>query len=667
MHKIVDYFKDIAWLSAIKRHLGFMLGTADADLILAHSKSGQYQFAGTSQGVVNGVGSDPLIADKAPFDKGLFEKGLFDKGLSEKGFSEKGFSEKGLGDKRLSDGRLDTRLVFETQTALFQRDAAQQNGAQQNGAQQAGTQDHAQDHAKDHAKGNGSEIESHKDQPTQFQSNQVQSNQDKSNQDKSNKDKSNSELTKSEQKISKANRQQDAEHQDAEHKALIARILSSETPLTQQSGPIQQGFGRSASAMDRVQWPKFLLKSLFVLVVSLVTWSFIAKIDRVVRGDGSVVPRSHNQTVQHLEGGIMTALYVHEGQLVKAGDVVLRIDDVQAKAMLEDNLVRQESLRLRAARLMVEAGKGASMVLPEGIEEQSPAWKAELESLAMRQSRLTQEEATLRTRLDQREGELQETQERLDSTVLERRIASERLQMIMNLRAQKAVSQLEVLEAQAADARLLSLISATQGALPRITAAIQEVKSQVAELRSRAKAEATSELALVQAELSRIEGTIRSQRDRLERTEVRAPIDGIINHINTNTIGGVVKPGDSLIDITPTAGELLIEARVRPSERGELHPGLPAKIKILAYDYMGLPPLNGEVVEVSADTLSTQQGEKFYRLKVKMDAANEQLKDKSLYPGLSAQVDVVVGRRSIAAYFLSPIAKFNERAFTEAK
>ena len=111
----------------------------------------------------------------------------------------------------------------------------------------------------------------------------------------------------------------------------------------------------------------------------------------------------------------------------------------------------------------------------------------------------------------------------------------------------------------------------------------------------------------------------------------------------------------------------MIEARIRPSDRGELRPGLTAKIKISAYDYMGMSSLSGEVVEVSADTLATQQGEKFYRLKVKLDAKQALLQGKSLYPGLSAQVDVVVGRRSVAAYLLSPITKFNERAFTEAK
>ena len=420
-------------------------------------------------------------------------------------------------------------------------------------------------------------------------------------------------------------------------------------------------------AVRLFDWPRMLLQGLFGLVLALCIWAFIAKIDRVVRADGAVVPRDHNQTIQHLEGGIMTALYVHEGQFVRAGDIVLRIDDVQAKALLEENLVKQESLRLRAARLLVEAGKEADMLLPEGIDAQSPAWLAEKASLAMRQSRLGQEESTLRSRLDQRQGEMQEAKDRLHSSTVERQIAAERLQMIMSLRAQKAVSQMEVLEAQAADARLLSVINSTQGALPRIEAAIQEVRSQMAEIRSRSVAEATSELAMVQAELSRIEGTIRSQRDRLERTEVRAPVDGIVNHINANTIGGVVRPGDALVEITPSAGELLIEARIRPSDRGELRPGLTAKIKISAYDYMGMSSLSGEVVEVSADTLATQQGEKFYRLKVKLDAKQALLQGKSLYPGLSAQVDVVVGRRSVAAYLLSPITKFNERAFTEAK
>ena len=414
-------------------------------------------------------------------------------------------------------------------------------------------------------------------------------------------------------------------------------------------------------------WPRRLLITLIAILCLSVAWAWNSQIDRIVRGEGSIVPLDHNQIIQHLEGGIMTALYVREGQIVQAGDVVLRIDDVQAKALLEENLVKQESLRLRAARLMVEAGKANDILLPDGIDENSPAWLAEQASLTMRQSRMKQEELTLQSRLDQRLSELQETQDRLRSAVIERQIASERLQMVLSLRAQKATSQMEVLEAQAADTRLLSVISQTQGALPRIQAAIQEVRSQIAEIQTRAKAEATSELTIVYAELARIEGTIRSQRDRLDRTEVRAPVAGFVNHVNANTLGSVIRPGDTLIEITPSGGELLIEARVRPSDRGELHPGLPAKIKILAYDYMQTPSLTGEIIEVSADTLTTQQGEKFYRVKVKLDEKQAELQGKILYPGLSAQVDIVVGRRSIAAYLLSPLNKFSERAFTEAK
>ena len=414
-------------------------------------------------------------------------------------------------------------------------------------------------------------------------------------------------------------------------------------------------------------WPRLFMMALLLLVTGLGFWSVLAKIDRVVRGEGTVVPRDHNQSIQHLEGGIMSVMNVREGQMVRVGDIILQIDDVQARAMLEDNLVKQESLKVRAARLMVETGKISEMRLPEGVDAQAAAWISEKSSLSMRQSRLNQEETTIRARLDQRTSEYQEANDRLQSAMMERQIASERLQMVMNLRAQRAASQMEVLEAQAADARLISVIASTQSAIPRITAAINEVRSQLAEIRIKATAEATSELALIQAELLRLEGAIRSQKDRLERTEVLAPVDGIVNHINANTIGGVIKPGDVLVEITPSDSELLIEAKIRPSDRGELRPGLPAKVKISAYDYMGLPPLKGEVFEVSADTLTAQQGEKFYRIKVKLDDYQDQLKGKSLHPGLAAQVDVVVGQRSVAAYLLSPVSKFSERAFTEAK
>jgi adhesin transport system membrane fusion protein len=175
------------------------------------------------------------------------------------------------------------------------------------------------------------------------------------------------------------------------------------------------------------------------------------------------------------------------------------------------------------------------------------------------------------------------------------------------------------------------------------------------------------ELTQVRVDLARSESDMRNQSDRMNRTEVRAPVDGIVNHVFVNTVGGVAKPGEPLLELTPMNGELVIEAHIRPSDRGELRPGLPAKIKLSAYDYAVYGSLPGRVEEISADTLPDDRGERYYRITVSVQKDFAARVDKPIFPGMTASVDVVVGRRTVLQYVISPVRHFFQSAFREAR
>jgi adhesin transport system membrane fusion protein len=421
------------------------------------------------------------------------------------------------------------------------------------------------------------------------------------------------------------------------------------------------------SGLRSMERPRAFILTLVVLLLAAILWSIFARIDRVIRGEGIVVPSGHSQTVQHLEGGMVAQIDVHEGQVVKKGDVLYRINDTQASSVLDQGEVRLYGLRARVARLTAEANGDAEMIIPADTKPDDPAMQAELATFRARHESFSEQQATARTQLEQRNAELNEAESKLASARSEHETAMNQWQVVNALQAQKAASQMEVLDAKAREQRLASVITETSALLPRIRASIAEAQSHMRETSAKIRSDASVELSAAQVDLAREAEEIRNQSDRVNRTDVRAPIGGVVNHVFFNTLGGVVKPGDALVELTPVDGDLVIEARIRPSDRGELRPGLPARIKISAYDYAVYGSLPGEVTEISADTLSNEHGDRFYRLKVSVAKTLKQRSDKPIYPGMTVNVDVVVGNRTPAEYLISPIRRFYQSAFREAR
>ena len=234
-----------------------------------------------------------------------------------------------------------------------------------------------------------------------------------------------------------------------------------------------------------------------------------------------------------------------------------------------------------------------------------------------------------------------------------------------SLRNAHAASQIELLDAQAREQRLDSLIRETSALLPGLRAAIDEASSRLSQGEAQFRSEAAAELTASKVELMRSDVDRRGVADRLSRTDVRAPTDGVVNHILVKTVGGVIRPGEPLMELTPMGGPLVIEGRVRPGDRGELRPGLDASVRINAYDYGALGGLPARLDDISADTLADERGERYYRLK--LTVRREKLSGLTVYPGMTTTVNVVVGRRAIIQYLLSPVFHFADVALKEAK
>ena len=407
----------------------------------------------------------------------------------------------------------------------------------------------------------------------------------------------------------------------------------------------------------------YMVSVLVLLMLGLMAWAAWAPIDKIVRAQGRIITASKSQVVQHLEGGIVSEILVHEGQKVQAGQTMMRLSDINANSNLSQGRSRLQSLKATQARLRAEAQGGTSLVFDDDI----PISMQMLEKNAFdeRQSRIRSEQAALQQQINQRQAELKEAQARSQSLSTELNIAKQQATMVDSLLKKGAASQMELLEAQSRTERLNTQFRDVVNTIPRLMSAQAESAARINESQSRFRAEARTEINQVTAEINRIVAGIRADSDRVSRTEVRAPSTGFVNRLMFNTIGGVVKPGEAVLEITPSEGPLAVEARVRPDDRASLRAGLTTRVMLGAYDYTVYGALQGEVVEVSSDTLPDENGQRYYRVVVETKPAQGPLAQEVILPGMTASADVIVGKRSVLSYLLSPLLRFSSRALRE--
>ena len=399
--------------------------------------------------------------------------------------------------------------------------------------------------------------------------------------------------------------------------------------------------------------------------ISLLLWAGVAKVDVIVRTEGQIIPAGKSQIVQHLEGGIVRKILVQESQVVVAGQPLMELSDVQTRSNLGQEQSKLDALRGREARLLAELNGQNIIVFPSELNDpnvirvETAAWQA-------RRAQLAEEVQVLQAQGIQKKNELTEINSKQQNLLEELALAKQQYQVIDGLRKNNAASELEVLDSQTRIQRLKSQIAEATNAAPRLQAAQSESESRVKEAIARFRAEASSALTQVREELEKSSHEIDTSVDRLDRNIVRSPVAGLINKLNITTIGAVVRPSEILLEITPSDQRIVIETRSNPNDRAHLRRGLPARVRIGAYDYATYGTFEGHVTEVSADTLSDEKGNRYYRVNVEVDVATLVSRVRQpgvLMPGMAASADISVGKRTILSYILSPLLKFRDRAF----
>lgn len=402
---------------------------------------------------------------------------------------------------------------------------------------------------------------------------------------------------------------------------------------------------RAAAELRTPRTSRILLIWSIILIAVALVWAHFAILDEVKRGDGRVVPSRQIQVVQSLEGGLVSDILVRDGEIVREGQPLMRIDDTNFAAQLGEVRERRAAMTARVLRLEAEVqGRGAP-TFPEDLRQAAP-----------------QAVATEGDVFDARLGKLNQD---IDVLAQQEKRLAESLQLLLReldltkkLHAQKVIPEIELLrlERQAAELR----------------GQLAETKSRLTNVKSAFRAVAEEDLAKSRGDLAVLEESIKSAQDKVRRTELRAPVYGIVNKLNVTTIGAVVQPGANLMDIVPLDDTLLVEGRIRPQDIAFIRPDQEAIVKITAYDPTVYGSLKGRVERISADAIEDraergEKGETFYRVMVRTDKNHLGTTERPLpiIPGMVATVEVLTGEKSVLDYLLKPARLLRDEALRE--
>jgi adhesin transport system membrane fusion protein len=408
-----------------------------------------------------------------------------------------------------------------------------------------------------------------------------------------------------------------------------------------------------------------IMTVLFVVVIGI--WANYAVLDEVTRGEGRVIPSSKTQIIQNLEGGILAEILVREGDIVEKGDILVRIENTAAQATFRDAQTRFYTLQATVARLEAELGD-RELELSEEIHREAPDAATDQKTLFDARGRqLKAQTAVLESQAKQRKQEIAEMRSRRKQLDRSLQLAREEFAITQPLVLNGVVARIDLIRIQRQVADLEGEINTVRLTIPRLQTAAKEARRRIEEVMFSAKATISDELNTARAELNSVTETLLAGEDRVTRTEVRSRVRGTVKEIKQNTVGGVIRPGEDIIEIVPLDDTLVIEAQIRPADIAFLRPGQEATIKVAAYDFSIYGGLKAKVEHISADTIKDEQGENFYRvyLRTAQNTLSHQGNELPIIPGMTATIEILTGHKTVLDYILKPILKARNQALRE--
>lgn len=429
-----------------------------------------------------------------------------------------------------------------------------------------------------------------------------------------------------------------------------------------------QSFRNAVDANSDIPYaPTLILYVIVGLFCAFLIWANFATLDEVTRGVGKIIPSTKVKTVQGVDVGQVEKIFVREGQPVKKGDPLISIKPTEARSNLMSQKSRVQGLQAKLARLKAQLEGRDTLKFSEELVEQAPENVAEeLKAFQRNREQLESRLAIVDNRITQRKQEIREIESQIRDLKEILELSRQEMEMIAPLVKSGAAPKVELIQLERAMKEQERELNRLKESLPRAQAALEEAKSRRAEILTKDRSEAQAELSETLIEMRSIEESLAAYKDIEDRTTLTSPVDGLVQSINEN-LGGVVEPGEELVEIVPEDDFLLIEAKIKPSDIAFLHPGQEAKIKITAYDFSIYGGLDGELIDISPDSITDKQGNTFYRVRVRAKDNTLIYKGERLpiISGMVANVDILTGEKTVMAYLLKPFFKTMNNALNE--
>lgn len=410
-----------------------------------------------------------------------------------------------------------------------------------------------------------------------------------------------------------------------------------------------------------VAWP------VMVALAVLLAWANFAHLEEVSVATGEVVPLGKVKVVQHLEGGIIKDIYVREGDTVKENQPLLQLDLASAGTNRDELQVRLDGLILVATRLAAET-EGKVPQFPADIaRRRANLVTSQRQAYEARRRELESMLTVLRAQVQQKELEVRELESKRKATGRNLELARERLKMSTSLLDSGLTAKMEHLKLEAEVESLEGESQTLATSLPRARAAVAEIQQRLRESDIRFRREAQDELGKTEQEIARVRELLAQATDQGLRAEIRSPTDGIVKNMRYNTIGGIVKAGEPILELVPTGDSLVVESKLNPTDRGYVSRGQSALIKVSTYDYARYGGLEGQVILVAPDSTTDQKGNVYFRVVVQPDKTylGRRQGELPITPGMQATVDIHTGTKSVMEYLLKPVLKLRDEAFRE--
>ena len=409
---------------------------------------------------------------------------------------------------------------------------------------------------------------------------------------------------------------------------------------------------------------RLVIYPIMLFVVLFFIWAAFAQIDEVVKGEGKVVPSGQTKVLQHFEGGIITDIHVSEGDSVKKGDVLYTLKNEYFMADLKSQELEIMALQAKAMRLeaLIENkslvfGKEFTQTINGIVESERQFFEEETQHYK-RQLGIAQDQ------LKQKTLKLDELTTKLQNLEMEMQLANENMQIQDALLQKNVVSKKNYLVELSKKQALVTEVQNVRSLIPIVQEEIKESEKKVKSVNSEILSKNLKQLSEVKLSIRQIQEKYKASLDRDLRKDIISPVNGVINKLYFNTIEGIVKPGDNIAEITPVEDKLIIEAKIKSSDRAQIWSNQKVSIEITAYDSSKYGLLEGRVISISPDSTEDKLGNMYYILKIKADTLGFD-ENSQILPGMVAKINILTGKKSVLRYLIKPLKDITQNSFKE--